>query len=54
MAVAGVGAAVGVTAASKDDLLKDEQHFYDDTQKTYGGGSKAGLALNMEMVGHTT
>src|SRR6266511_415822 len=44
--------AVGVTAASHDDLLKDEKHFYDDSQKTYTGGSKAGSAWNMELVGH--
>jgi hypothetical protein len=44
--------AVGVTGASHDDLLKDEKHFYDDSQKTYTGGSKAGSAWNMELVGH--
>jgi hypothetical protein len=45
-------AAVGWAGASKDDLLKDEQHFYDQSQKTYTGGSKAGSAWNMEVVGH--
>jgi hypothetical protein len=45
-------AAVGFTAASSDDLLKDEQHFYEQSQKTYEGGTKAGSALNMEVVGH--
>src|SRR5919201_455978 len=45
-------AAVAITAASADDLLKDEQHFYEQSQKTYDGGSKAGSALNMEVVGH--
>ncbi len=44
--------AVGITAASKDDLLKDEQHFFEQSQKTYQGGSKAGSAWNMEVVGH--
>ncbi len=44
-------AGVGITASSSD-LLKDEQHFYDESQKTYDGGSKAGSALNMEVVGH--
>jgi hypothetical protein len=45
-------AGIGLTAATKDDLLKDEQHFYDQSQKTYDGGSKAGSAWNMEVVGH--
>jgi hypothetical protein len=45
-------AAVGVTASSRDDLLKDEQHFFAESQKTYDGGSKAGSAWNMEVVGH--
>jgi hypothetical protein len=44
--------AVGITAASKDDLLKDEKHFYEESQKTFTGGSKAGSAWNMELVGH--
>ena len=44
--------AVGVSAPSKDDLLKDEKHFYDQSQKTFEGGSKAGSAWNMEVVGH--
>ena len=47
-----LAAAVGWAGASKDDLLKDEQHFYDQSQKTYTGGSKAGSAWNMEVVGH--
>jgi hypothetical protein len=45
--------AVGISApSSKDDLLKDEQHFYAQSQKTYNGGSKAGSASNIELVGH--
>src|SRR6266540_4218487 len=47
-----VCAAVGLAAASHADLLKDEKHFYDQSQKTYNGGSKAGSAWNMELVGH--
>jgi len=47
-----VVAAVGLSAASKDDLLKDEAHFYEQSQKTYEGGSKAGSAWNMRVVGH--
>jgi hypothetical protein len=45
-------ASVALTAASKDDLLKDEKHFYEQSQKTYTGGAKAGSAWNMEVVGH--
>jgi hypothetical protein len=47
-----VFAATALTASSKDDLLKDEQHFYDQSQKTYDKGSKAGSAWNMKVVGH--
>ena len=46
---AGVSAAGG----SKSDLLKDELHFYEQSQKTYTGGQKAAEAFNMEVVGHT-
>lgn len=54
LAVAGtlVFVAVGISAPSKDDLLKDEKHFFDQSQKTFQGGSKAGSAWNMELVGH--
>lgn len=45
-------ASIGLTAASKDELLEDEKHFYEQSQRTYEGGSKAGSALNMEVVGH--
>lgn len=45
-------AAVALTAPSSDDLLKDEKHFYEQSQKTYEGGNKAGSAWNMEVVGH--
>jgi hypothetical protein len=43
---------VAASAPSKDDLLKDEKHFYEQSQKTFNGGSKAGSSLNMEVVGH--
>ncbi|MBI4171836.1 MAG: hypothetical protein HY511_03670 [Actinobacteria bacterium] len=45
-------AAAALTAPSSDDLLKDEKHFYEQSQKTYEGGNKAGSASNMEVVGH--
>lgn len=45
-------AGAAVTAPSKGELLKDEQHFYEQSQKTYEEGSKAGDAWNMEVVGH--
>lgn len=51
-AVALVFVAAGASASS-GDLLKDEQHFYSQSQKTYTGGSKAGAAWNMEVVGQT-
>ncbi len=47
--------AVGVSApGSKDDLLKDEKQFFEQSQKTFQGGSKAGSASNMELVGHNS
>ncbi len=45
-------AAAALTAPSGDDLLKDEKHFYEQSQKTYEGGNKAGSAWNMEVVGY--
>jgi len=45
-------AAAALTAPSSDELLKDEKHFYEQSQKTYEGGNKAGSAWNMEVVGH--
>ena len=47
------GLAVGVGAAGpKDEILKDSQHFFEQSQKTFQGGVKAGSALNIEVVGH--
>ncbi len=48
-----VGAATAA-AATKDYLLKDEQHFLEQASKTYTGGQKAAQASNMEVVGHST
>ena len=51
--LAGALVFVAVAAtASTSDLLKDEQHFYNQSQKTYTGGTKAGSSWNMEVVGH--
>jgi hypothetical protein len=45
-------AAVALTAPSNDDeLLKDEQHFLQQSNKTYSGGKKAAQAENMEVLG---
>ena len=45
-------AGLGSAGGSESDLLKDELHFYEQSQKTYTGGEKAGSASNMEVVGH--
>ncbi len=45
-------ATVALTAPSSDDLLKDEKHFYDQSQKTFKNGTKAGSSWNMTAVGH--
>ena len=53
-AVAGfVAAGVALSAPSNDsELLKDEKHFLEESQKTYDGGQRGGEALNMAVVGH--
>lgn len=54
-AAALVTAAVAFTAPSNgDELLKDEKHFLDQSNKLYTGGNKGGSALNMELVGHNS
>ena len=48
-------AAVALTAPSNgDELLKDEKHFLEQSNKTYTGGNKGGSAWNMELVGHNS
>jgi hypothetical protein len=45
--------AVALTAPSNDDeLLKDEKHFLEQSNKNYDGGVKGGSARNMTAVGH--
>jgi hypothetical protein len=55
-AAAALPALAGIAlAANADDdagILKDERHFRDQALKTYTGGTKAGSAVNMEVVGH--
>jgi hypothetical protein len=47
-------AAVALTAPTNDDeLLKDEKHFLEQSNKTYEGGQKAAQLKNMAVVGHT-
>jgi hypothetical protein len=46
--------AVALTApTNEDELLKDEKHFLEQSNKTYDGGQKAAQAFNMEVVGQT-
>jgi hypothetical protein len=53
--VALVVAGSALTApATKDDLLKDEKHFYDQLNKTYDGGNKGMVAVNMAVVGQNS
>jgi hypothetical protein len=45
-------AGTAITASSNDDeLLKDEKHFLEQSNKTYEGGQKAAQASNMTVVG---
>ena len=46
----------GVAASapsSSEELLKDEKHFLEQSNKTYDGGAKGGSSSNMAVVGHT-
>jgi hypothetical protein len=46
-------AGVAITAPSNDDeLLKDEKHFLEQSNKTYSGGQKDMQISNMEVVAH--
>jgi hypothetical protein len=46
---------VALSAPSNDDeLLKDEKHRLEQSNKTFKGGNKAGSAWNMEVVGTNT
>ena len=56
LAALAVGIIVGAAQAAPtngDELLKDEKHFLEQSNKTYKGGAKAGSAVNMNVVGHT-
>jgi hypothetical protein len=48
-------AAVAASAPSNDDeLLKDEKHFLEQSNKTFEGGNRGGSAWNMVAVGHNS
>jgi hypothetical protein len=50
-----VFATTAATAPSnEDELLKDELHFLQQSNKTYTGGKKAAQVKNMEVVGQNT
>ena len=51
---ADVRAAVGAAPSTDDELLKDEKHFLEQSNKTYNGGNKGGSVWNMVAVGHNT
>jgi len=55
-AVALAFAGVAITAPSNDDeLLKDEKHFLEQSNKTYNGGQKAmQISPNLEVVAHNS
>ena len=56
LGLAAIGLAVVVASAlgqPHNELLKDEQHFLEQSTKTYTGGQKAAQIRNMEVVGHT-
>ena len=44
--------AINLTAASRDDALKDERHFYQQAERIYEGGPRDGSSSGMEVVGH--
>lgn len=48
--VAGAASALG-QSNNDDELLKDEKHFLEQSEKTYTGGEKAAQMSNMEVVG---
>ena len=48
-----VSCAVAISAASNDDLLKDEKHFLAQASKSYTGGQKAAQLHNMRVVGQS-
>jgi hypothetical protein len=44
---------VAITASSNDQLLKDEKHFLEQSNKTYEGGQKGmQISPNLEVVAH--
>lgn len=49
--VLGAGAATALAQSNDGELLKDEKHFLDQSNKDYTGGQKAIQLSNMEVVG---
>jgi hypothetical protein len=45
-------AVVAWAQGGEDELLKDEKHFLEQSNKTYNGGQKAMQLVNMRVVGH--
>ena len=51
LAVVAFGGVALSAPSNADELLKDEKHRLEQSNKTFNGGNKAGSALNMEVVG---
>ena len=47
-----LAAAAAGAPSNDDELLKDEKHFLEQSNKTFNGGNKEGSAWNMVAVGH--
>jgi hypothetical protein len=52
-AVLVIAGAAFTAPSNKSELLKDERHFLQQSNKTYTGGQKAARMRNMRVVGHT-
>ncbi|MGH3044996.1 MAG: hypothetical protein ACRDM2_09720, partial [Gaiellaceae bacterium] len=50
-AVLALATSAATAPSNGGELLKDERHFLEQSNKTYSGGKKAAQARNMEVVG---